>query len=183
MKTMTKRDIADIALVWVILSCIFRLINYCISLGNVLVIYDDGLHSLSGRNQVIFTNIITIILSIVIIWILTSKRIQILDYFFPGAEETGLILKGEAIILTNYSFWIKLLGIFYLISSIITDLPNLLKILFYLIPKTSIENNSSTSLIEVKYGFFSIFLSIIVIWKADWIGEVLGRLGKNKLDK
>lgn len=189
MKTMTKRDIADIALVWILLNYSIDLISYLIQLGLTLgepiVTPPENIPSI---NLPIYMKIlelsVTSILILVAMWILVSKRNTLLDFFFPNAQEINVELYEETKILTEYSFWVRLVGIISLLSSIIWNSPKLFQICF-IIPslKFDISNRSQYVIYNLKDGLIPIIISAFVIWKADWIGEVLGKLGKSQLKK
>jgi hypothetical protein len=183
MKIMTKRDVADIALVLVILNFIVRLTTFLIDFIFTISIITDNSLITNWRTSNILRNISSIIVITFVTWILISKRNKILDYFFSNATDTEIVLHEETRILTNYAFWIRLLGIILLITSIIEDLPKLVITILNYFPQLNIPRNYFPTTTVFNYGMFSIFISLFVIWKADWIADVLGKFGKKQITK
>jgi hypothetical protein len=186
MKSMTKRDIADIALVILMLNFILRLLNSIMNLIFMVltVCYDPIVTNYRPQNLIIL-NIIKpaflIAITAVLIWVLIYQRKRILDCFFPDSDQFSVDLSFELKSFTEYSFWVKLIGIVCFLVSLIEDLPALIGYISMFFYQFSSKNPPAN--VVFHYGFFSIIISLLVIWKADWIGEVLGRLGKNKSDK
>lgn len=112
---------------------------------------------------------------------LIYQRKRILDYFFPDSDQFLADLSFELKSITEYSFWVKLIGIVCFLVSLIEDLPALIGYISIFFYQFSSKNPPAN--VVFHYGFFSIIISLLVIWKADWIGEVLGRLGKSKPEK
>jgi hypothetical protein len=186
MKTMTKRDIADIVLVCIVVSFFKDLFSYVMSLGALLAMTNEEFYPETIKYQTIFQSIIAIIVCIFIIWFLVSKRKALLEFFFPDAENTGVVLNEGITNIAGYSFWIRLIGIFYLLSSTIKGFSYLIRLVFYFSQKSDAVVRKTIELGDYTYGLnglISIILSILIIWKADWIGDVLGRLGNSKSDK
>jgi hypothetical protein len=186
MKSMTKRDIADIVLVCIIVSFFKDLFTYVMSLGALLALANEEFYPETIKYQTIFQSVIAIIVCIFIIWFLVSKRKALIDFFFPDAEIKGVILNEEFTNITGYSFWIRLIGIFFLLSSTIKGFSYIVRLVFYFLQKSDAIVRKTIEMDDYTYGLnglISIILSILIIWKADWIGDVLGRLGKRQLDK
>jgi len=104
------------------------------------------------------------------------KRNLLLDLLFPGSDKKTLALPDDsAIRLTDYSFWARLFGLFIGMRSGIKLVSELLR----LISPSSIKGNYFVYLLSHQgVHTVSVVLSVLIIWKADKISDLLSRSEK-----
>jgi hypothetical protein len=185
----TKRDIADISLVWIALHFVPWLLNHA-----VYAIYAvceflrptaeaPGPQGFSQVNIGVFSNGLSVFNIVgqfcvlaAFFWFLLFKREYILDRLFPNSDEKTLALSPDsAMRLTEYSFWITLFGLFTGIHAGINLISNLTRVL-------GGHNNSMG-----HFAWFwslcglhivSVILSALVLWKAEKIADFFDRSDK-----
>jgi hypothetical protein len=171
----TKRDIADISLVWLAFRFIPYLFNYVVS---VLVSF-----SLLEPSNTLFTTEASRFQFIAAIgefgvmaaffWFLLFKRNLILNRLFPDSEDKALELSGDsAEKLTDYSFWITIFGLFTAIGSGIKCISG--------IPRCLETNKGVDAFFQKVWQYespniFAFALAVVVIWKAKSIASMLNR--------
>ena len=170
----TKRDIADISLVWIALSFIPYLFNYAISTLVSLCLYEPSntLFSTPASMFQLFVGFGQLCIMFAFFWILLFKRNLILNLLFPGSEDKALELSGD------YSFWIKIFGLYIGLHSGIQLISNLFRL-----AGISRGGQSYFTFIWSHCGTYIItfIFSVLVIWKAQVIAKYLKCLdSKNK---
>lgn len=175
---MTKRDIADIVLVWMAVSFILTLLTSIVTLGAILGMPDEQSKFITTSVAVIF-QVLHLLVVAFLIYILLFKRNFVLNIVFPDADVKELSFSEGLTALTSYVFWIRLLGIFTLLSSGIGFVADLVS---GLAMHRQFVIDSFWK-VQTFPHIVSAILALIVIWKADWIGNRLGRIGSsNKAD-
>lgn len=172
----TKRDIADISLVWIAFRFIPYLFNY--------VVYAIVSLSLLEPSNTLFTTEASRFQFIAAVgqfcvmaaffWFLLFKRNLILNRLFPGSEDKALELSGDSTEkLTDYSFWIIIFGLSTAIGSGIKCISG--------IPRC-IETNKGIGVFyqnvwqNQSENIFALALAVVVIWKAKSIASMLNHI-------
>jgi len=171
MKSITKRDIADIVLVWMTISFLFMLLTSIITLGSIIGLHGEEAKLITKPVAITF-QIIQIVVLMVVNYILVFKRHLVLDIVFPQAGEKVMAVPDGLITLTSYGFWIRMLGIFTFLSSGTEFLSEL-------ISDVAITRDFMNGIWMLKSGskMISAIISLLIIWKADWLAEKLGGTG------
>jgi uncharacterized membrane protein len=175
---MTKRDIADIVLVWMAVSFILVLLTSILTLGSIIGMPDEQSKFMTTSVALVF-QVLHLLAVAFLIYILLFKRNLVLNIVFPDAEGKEVSVSDGLTALTSYVFWIRLLGIFTLLSSGIGFFADLV---------SGLAMNRQfviDSFWKVKTfpHIVSAILAFVVIWKADWIANRLERIGSsNKPD-
>ena len=177
MKNITKRDIADISLVWISLCLVPYLFNFVAvaiyEIASADNIYGEG----SIKVLYVLVSFLRIALTFAILWFTVYKRSFLLDILFPDAQEKNFELsKDSAVTLTDYSFWIKIFGLYIGLRSGIQLISNLFRV-FGIKP----SGQSYFTFVWSYCGTYIItfILSVFVIWKAREIAKYLKRLDNN----
>jgi len=170
----TKRDIADIVLVWMAVSFILVLLTSILTLGLLIGMPDEQSKNITGPVAVLF-QVLHLLAVAFLTYILLFKRNLVLDKVFPDAAGKDVPISDGLSALTSYAFWVRLLGIFTLLSSGIAFVADLV---------TGLGMNrqfvvDSFWLIKTGPEMVSAFLAFLVIWKADWIATRLEHLGSS----
>ena len=175
---MTKRDIADISLVWIAFHFVPYLFNYAIYTLVYLFQPDpsDGIFMTGAANSKwfqFFNSFGVFCIMAAFFWFLLFKRNLILNRLFPGSEDKALELSGDSTEkLTDYSFWITIFGLFTAIHSGIKFLAG--------IPGSAINRGIVVFFQKVwqneSMNIIAFALAVIVIWKAQKIAKLLKRL-------
>jgi hypothetical protein len=180
---MTKRDVADISLVWITLYIVPYLFQYAIYTIYEICEFlrtqtEDSNVTTYGPNQGLsmFVSIGQFGLMAALFCLILFKRRLLLDLMFPGSEKKTLVLPDDsAIRLTDYSFWTRLFGLFIGMRSGIKLLSELLR----LISPSSVKGDYFVYLLSHQgVHIVSVFLSVLVIWKAERISDLLSRAEK-----
>ena len=175
---MTKRDIADIVLVWMAVSFILTLLTSIVTLGSIIGMPDEQSKFITTSVAVIF-QVLHLLVVAFLIYILLFKRNFVLNIVFPDADVKELSVSEGLTALTSYVFWIRLLGIFTLLSSGIGFFADLVS---GLAMHRQFVIDSFWK-VQTFPHIVSAILALIVIWKADWIASRLERIGSsNKPD-
>jgi hypothetical protein len=167
---MTKRDVADIVLVWMVFHFVMQFLMSLIRVGMYFIPY--GLMPHGDEAIAIVLEVLYFFVLLLLIYVLLFKRTQILSLVFPDADVKQISVSSELHALTSYAFWIRLFGIYLLLTHGISFLSNLAtNAAFY--PHVD----------EARYwikgagsGLISAVLAALVVWKADWIAEKLGKM-------
>jgi hypothetical protein len=184
---MTKRDIADIALVWVALSFFLTLLASLVQLGGHIYIgmTDDANKYTDKASFAVFQTLHTLAL-LLLNYVFLFKRSLILSLVFPDGREKEVAIPSGLTVLTTYAFWIRLLGIFTFLSSGILVVARLTTDVALIRTDVAIKNefvekswmywmyNGGTELV-------STVLAAIVIWKADWLAKIIGKIPSSTL--
>ena len=166
---MTKRDVADIALVWMAVGFVMAFVQALITIGSYIGMTDEVMR-FTDRGTAITFQIITLLVLTYVNYMLIFKRGLLLAIIFPRAEETEVAVPEGLTVLTSYAFWIRLLGIFTLLQSGIKFFGRLSMDIAtdkQFVSKTFWMHSSGAL-------FISTVLAALVIWKADWIADKLG---------
>ncbi len=173
----TKRDIADISLVWIAFRFIPYLSNYAVE-AVVEVLRPDpyaGIPMAAGPG---YSKVYYVLIAVgrfcvmaAFFWFLLFKRSIVLDRLFPRSDEKTLELPDHsAARLTDYSFWIIIFGLFAGIHSGILLISNFFSAL------TSSKGSMGYFQFVWTYGgqyIISVIISVLVIWKANEIASFL----------
>ena len=173
MRQMTKRDIADIVLVWMGLSFAHSF------LGNIAFflarIFTEDSPSFDWGPTLALT-LFQIVVIFLMTFILLFKRNCVLNLIFPLASQTEISISDGCAALTDLSFWIRLLGTFTLIQSFI----KVFSILASHIKALEMpEFGSKFIWSSVIPPLVSIPIAIIVVWQSKRIAEIINKLGKS----
>lgn len=174
---MTKRDIADIVLVWILASVLLRLLTSMAVLAGSLC---ETSGQLSPVNLGLFLGFegLYILLLLLLNYVLLFKRVTILSFLFPDAHAKEVAIPAGLEALASFAFWIRLFGIVELLSRGISLVGQMgtcavfaarmrddVTFVSQLMPTMTIPN------------LVGIVVSAAIIWKADWLAEKLTRLG------
>ncbi len=169
---MTKRDIADIILVWMAITFIIALLTSLVAVGAIIGMPKN---EYATKSVAIIFQIIHFAALLCLNYVLLFKRSWILDAIFPNAQETEISIPAGLTSLISYGFWIRLIGIFTFLTSgidffsrLVMDLATHRKF----VTGTYWMLQSGTALV-------SAILAVIVIWKADWIAQQVGKIGSS----
>jgi len=188
----TKRDIADISLVWIALHFVPWLLNHAVyaiyticeffrqtAMAPVSQISRQVFSTGFGKGSSVFIGVGQFCVLAAFFWFLLFKREYVLNCLFPNSDQKTLALSPDsAMRLTEYSFWITLFGLFTGIHAGINLISNLTRAL-------GVHNNSMG-----HFAYFwslcglhivSVILSALVLWKAEKIAEFFDRSDKPKI--
>ncbi len=185
----TKRDIADISLVWIALRFVPWLLNHAVyaiyavceflrptaeapgpqGFSQVTIgVFDNGLS--------VFKTVGQFCILAAFFWFLLFKRDKVLNWLFPNSDQKTLALSDDSVLrLTEYSFWITLFGLFTGIQAGVNLISNLTRAFG--------PHNNSTG----DFAFFwslcglhilSVILAALILWKAETIAAFLKRSDK-----
>ena len=166
---MTKRDVADITLVWMAVAFVMAFVQALITIGSIIGMTDDAMQFTDRGTAITFQAIALLVLGFVN-YMLIFKRGILLSIVFPRAEDKELSVPEGLTVLTSYGFWIRLLGIFTLLQSGTKFLGRLSMDIAankQFVSKTFWMHSSGAL-------FISTMLAGLVIWKADWIASKVG---------
>ena len=172
---LTKRDIVDIVLVgiafWFLLQLLTSLATWGLYIG-----MKEGAETYMDKTVAVVFQSLHFLALLVLNYILLFRRRWILSLIVPDGSEKEVAIPAGLSVLASYGFWIRLLGIFILLSSSIRFLARLAMDLAAE-PKFTVRPSwifgSGTELV-------SAVLAAIVVWKADWIADKLGKLGSSR---
>lgn len=171
---MTKRDAADIALVWIGLKVFLQSLSILsITIGRLC---SSDAPNTTWDSPVAWYSMQTVFI-LVLSFILLFKRRCVLNLLFPLASQTEMTISDGCAALTKLSFWIRLLGTFTLIQAAIKLISSLVQ---YLPAKHTtlgvgfIWTTVTTSLVTIP-------LALLVVWQADRIAALMNKLGKSNI--
>ncbi len=168
---MTKRDIADIVLVWMGLSLFLALLASFVTLGTIIGMPDEHSQFMSKSVATTF-QIITLVVLIGVNYVIFFKRSVVLNLVFPNSEEKDASVPESLSALGSYAFWIRLLGIYTFLTS---GTKFFSQIVTELAAKRQFEIGAFW-MIKSGTQLVSALLALLIIWKADWIASKLERL-------
>jgi len=170
---MTKRDVADIAAVWMTVAFITAFVQAVITIGVYIGMTDEFMQHTNRSTAILFQLIAVFILGLVN-YALLFKREHLLGIVFPNSSDKEVSVPDGLSILTSYGFWIRLFGIFTFLSSGTQ-----------LIGRLAIDLSINSFNYAGKFWmhgsgalFVSTVLAALIIWKADWIANILGKQNK-----
>lgn len=171
----TKRDIADISLVWIAFHFIPYLFNYAIhalfSLFKPAPPASVFTYPIENKWFQLSISLGQFCVMAAFFWFLLFKRHIILNRLFPDSETKTLDLHDDsAVKLTDYSFWITIFGLFTAIQSGIKFISGTLR---------CIDTDKRIGVFFQnmwKYNsmhILAVVLAVAVIWKANSIATML----------
>ncbi len=173
---MTKRDIADIVLVWMAMSFVLALVTGIVTLGAYIGMPDEASKYTDKWTAVGFEVLYIWVLAF-LCYILLFKRSPILSLIVPDGTAKELSIPASLAVLTSYAFWVRLFGLFTFLSAGIRCFSRL---------SMDVARNPEFAgprswMISSGVEGVSAILGIVVMWKADWIaGRVAGIGSSNK---
>ena len=171
---MTKRDIADIVLVWMAISFLLALLTSLVTLGAYIGMTDEANKYRDKATAMVF-QLLHIGALLFLNYVLLFKRSIILSLVVPDGREKQVVIPPGLTVLTSYTFWIRLFGIFTFLSSGIHFVGRLatdVAVKREFVARSFWMYNTGTELI-------STVLAAIVIWRADWIAGRIGKIGSS----
>ena len=167
----TKRDIADIALVWMGLSLLLALLTSFVTLGTIIGMTDEQSQFMTKSVATTFQSLHLIVL-IGVNYVIFFKRAIILNLVFPNSEQKEASVPESLSALGSYAFWIRLLGIFTFLTS---GTRFFSQMVMELATKRQFQFGSFW-MIKSGTQLVSAVLALLIIWKADWISDKLGKI-------
>jgi hypothetical protein len=170
----TKRDIADIVLVWMAISFLLALLTSIVTLGTWIGMTDEA-NKFTDKSVAVVFQLLHILVLLFLNYILLFKRSLILSLIVPDGREKNVSIPPGLSVLASYSFWIRLLGIFTFLTSGISFFS-------HLVMDVATHHKFITGtywMLQSGTALLSALLAIVVIWKADWIAKILGKLGSS----
>lgn len=171
---MTKRDIADIVLVGMAVSFLMSLFTNIITLGAWVGMTDEA-KQYAEKSVLVTFQILQIVALLFLNYILLFKRSPLLSLVFPDGNDKEVTVPSSLTVLTSYVFWIRLLGIFTCLSSGIQFIGRFAMDVGFKRQFFSPRDCMQSSGVDL----LSAILAAIVIWKAHWIAERLGKMGSS----
>lgn len=168
---MTKRDIADIVLVWVVFSTLFHFLTSLVPLLAWAVLPPG---STEAKNVIATFGFMTIYVLVLLLlcYLLLFKRAAILSFLFPDAGEKELSIPAGMDALVSYAFWLRLFGVYICISSAISFFG-------YLATSAVMDwqfGNTGWYLRNSMPSLISAVLAGLVVWKAEWIAAKVPKM-------
>jgi len=170
----TKRDIADIVLVWMAISFLLALLTSIVTLGTWIGMTDEA-NKFTDKSVAMVFQLLHILVLLFLNYILLFKRSFILSLIVPDGKEKNVSIPPELNVLASYAFWIRLLGIFTFLTSGIDFFS-------HMVMDVATHQKFITGtywMLQSGTALVSAILAIVVIWKADWIAKILGKLGSS----
>ncbi len=168
----TKRDIADVSLVWLAFHFIPYVFNYAVYAIVYLFQSRQANTFATEANSFWFQFLVGVGqfgVMAAFFWFLLFKRNLILNLLFPGSEDKTLELPGDSTEkLTDYSFWITIFGLFTAVNSGIKCLSGIPRCMDRNIGEffQKVWNNESVNILALA-------LAVVVIWKAKSIASMI----------
>ena|ERR1035437_6619603 len=170
----TKRDIADIVLVWILSSVLLSLLMGIAMLASYMGTA-RGPTEFTHQVMVFGFAALQVFVLLLLGYVLLFKRAAILSFLFPDAQEKEIAVPAGLEVLASYAFWIRLFGIFEFLSLGV-------QFIGHLATSAAMEWPflESRSLIRTGPELVGVILAAAIIWKADWIAEKLQKIGPDK---
>jgi hypothetical protein len=169
MKTMTKRDVADIALVLVAFNFLLVFLTQLVMAGAFLFVQQESSSNFTNRAMGAMPQLLYAIVLLVLVWIIFFKRKYIINLLFPDSDEKQLKLTTGVSIITDYSFWIKLLGLWVSLSSVVQFISRSVAVILLRQPRTFGEWSGQYLVATI--------LAILLIWKSKQIAAWIEKIG------
>lgn len=169
---LTKRDLADIALVvlalWFLMQSGYVLLTYC----SALLAMTES-HGTSSRMGV-WLGLWQLLAQLACAGGLLLLRPFLLDRLFPDAGQKNVVLPTGAALVFDYAFWIRLIGLYSLLSSGIK-----------LVSVAAGQFNMRHDYLGPAYQFWNpmlvplvaAVLSLLMIWQAAALARLIKALG------
>lgn len=169
---MTKRDVADIVLVWMAVSFLLALLHSIVNLG-VLIGMTDEASKFTDKSVAVVFQFLHILVLVFLVYILLFKRSLVLSLIVPDGREKSVSIPSGLSVLASYPFWIRLFGIFIFLTQGISFFSHLV------MDVASHQRffTGSYWMLQSGMALVSAMLALVVIWKADWIAAKLEKLG------
>lgn len=170
MKPFTKYDVADLVLVCTGIVFLLKLIDLIVAVGFVLGM--ESSPNLGVARQVSMMTVNAIIL-VVLNYALFFKRPLLIRLLFPGSGDSTVEFSEGLTVLTQFSFWVRLLGV-------ITFLWHGVSFFSIFIANFAAGGQfTSWGNWWMQGGSQSIatVAGLLIIWEADWISDRLERFG------
>jgi uncharacterized membrane protein len=171
MNIMTKRDVADLILLWMALTLFMALLAAFVTFGAFIGMKEN---EYTDKTIAICFQSIHFVILIFINYMLFLKREWILNVVLSKASSVEINIPEGIMALSSYAFWIRLFGIFTFLTSSIAFFSHLVMDISTnrrFAPGTFWMMQSGAALVAA-------LLALLVIWKSDWIAH---KLGGNKL--
>jgi len=173
MTKMTKRDVADIALVWVGLTLFIGFLgSLFFSIGALLMNDESSLNWESGLFLFLLQNLVMFVFA----FILLFRRDMILDLLFPRAGEVELEVSDGCAALTDLGFWIRLCGTLQFITSFIGALAALASLRRFWQPELFPDSMFWRTMLP---KIVSVIASLFVVQQADRIAGLMKRIARS----
>jgi len=171
--TITKRDIADIVLVWMALQFILALLTGIAVLGTIA-----NARAPFYSVAAVVSRLANLLILLVLSYVLLFRRALILDRIFPNAEQKQVSIPNDMTVIASYAFWIRLIGIFTFLTSLTGCFSRLL---MALANKQELQEMSFSEfpmkMMQSGEQLLAAILALGIIWKADWIAAKLEKNG------
>ena len=174
---MTKRDIADIVLVWMAISFLLALLTSLVTLGAYIGMTDE-VNKYTDRATAMGFQLLHVGALLFLDYCLLFKRSLVLSLVVPDGRDKQVEIPSGLTVLASYAFWIRLLGVFTFLSwgiGFVSRLATDLAVKREFVAGSFWMHNTGTQLV-------STVLAALVIWKADWIAQKIGIGAFNKPD-
>jgi len=169
---MTKRDTADIAIVWMGLSFLLSFLS-SIAFFLARVFTDETPNFVWGAPLAL--TLFQIVVMFLMTFVLLFKRRCVLDLLFPLAGQTEMAVSDGCAALTELAFWIRLFGTFTLIEAVIKLVANLAQYF----PAKHSTLGVGFVWTTVTPSLMTIPLALLAVWQADRIAALMNKLGKS----
>jgi hypothetical protein len=171
---MTKRDVADIALLWILSSVLLSLLMSMASIAIVAsyIGWTKGPNGVPEQAVVLGFVALQILVLLLFAYVLLFKRAAILSFLFPDGNEKEIAVPAGMESLASYGFWIRLLGIFKFLSSGV----ELVSSVAFVVAVEWPPRFEPRQFLNCSPTLVGVILSAAIIWKADWIAEKLEKL-------
>ena len=125
----------------------------------------------TDRSTAVTCQVVNILALLLLNYVLLFKRTVILSLVFPDGGDREVSIPSGLSAIASYAFWIRLLGIFTFLSSGTRFLGRL-----------SMDIADTSQFVAQAFWMHrsgehlvSTVLAAVVIWKADWIADKLGK--------
>lgn len=172
---MTKRDVADIVLVWMAVSFLMTLLHGIVNLG-VLIGMTDEASKFTDKSVAVVFQFLHILVLVFLVYILLFKRSLVLSLIVPDGREKSVSIPSGLSVLASYPFWIRLFGIFIFLTQGISFFSHLV------MDAASHQRffTGSYWMLQSGTALVAAMLALVVVWKADWLAAKLERLGSSR---
>lgn len=174
---MTKRDIADIALVWILASVLISLLTQMAMLASYLGAKVALSHLVDLAEFLGFEGLLLIVL-LLLSYVLLFRRAMVLSFLFPNAQEKEIAIPTGLESLASFAFWVRLFGTFEFLSYGIQLVGRFAMAAAVATDSSDGWQLSSPCVVNaIVLPLTGLIVSAAIIWKADWLAEKLTRLG------
>ena len=171
---MTKRDIADIVLVWMVFSTLF---HFLMGIAQFLaLVVAPGLRESTQLMAITGFEALYVLIVLLLCYIVLFKRAAILSFLFPDAREKELSIPFGMDSLASYAFWLRLFSIYICVSSGTSFFG-------HLVAGAAVGGQFGAERFLIRTSMptlVSAVLAGLIVWKADWIAEKLQKIGTDR---